>query len=269
MSADPLADLIGRLAARDRAALRDLYDAAADRLFAAILHILRDRAEAEDALQETFARIWQRAKRFDPAREGAMAWLTAIARDCAAERRRTKPAAPGRAAKDPRPAADPLPAPDLLPGIEVRLFGNRAPGRRRYLLRAIFVLTAALALALAVVVFWQAGGQRPTAPRSAATLEQRGVKLAFSAEWSPATRELQVTRTLGPPAGPGHDYELWLIDRSGAPVSLGLLRGHLYRAAVPALPPGAELAVSLEPMGGSRTGQPTGPVLVKGVVARL
>lgn len=165
----------------------------------------------------------------------------------------------------------PLPAPDLLPRIEARLFGKPARREARDLLRLVWLLAggSVAAIVLIGVVVWQGAGQRPPPQQYAATLEQQGQKLVFSADWNPDTRELQVTRTAGPDAGPGHDYELWLIGKSGVPISLGLLRGHDHHASVPSLAPGAVLAVSLEPSGGSRSGQPTGPVLVKGVVARL
>jgi anti-sigma-K factor RskA len=182
----------------------------------------------------------------------------------------------GSDAEDPpSPSLSPSPSrgPDPQPAIKPRRFGTPERAQKRVSARMIAILSVVVAVALVVtlVVFasWQSSGLRPPPAHYAATLEQRGVKLVFTADWSPQTRELQVTRTAGPSAGPGHDYELWLIDKSGAPVSLGLLRGHLHRAAVPMLPPGAVLAVSLEPSGGARSGQPIGPVLVKGVVARL
>jgi len=65
-----------------------------------------------------------------------------------------------------------------------------------------------------------------------------------------------------------HSYELWALPSSGAaPVSLGLLptRGSakltLTEAQRLALSGSAKVAVSLEPVGGSPTGAPTGPVL--------
>ena len=60
--------------------------------------------------------------------------------------------------------------------------------------------------------------------------------------------------------------ELWLISQGGKPSSLGLIAaGQPVRINVPAellthVGSGATLAVSLEPPGGSPTGQPTGPV---------
>ncbi|MEK0082261.1 anti-sigma factor [Benzoatithermus flavus] len=66
--------------------------------------------------------------------------------------------------------------------------------------------------------------------------------------------------------------ELWLLAPGRAPVSLGVLeqagpsRHALTRPMQ--LQPGATLAVSLEPPGGSPTGQPTGPVVSTGVLVR-
>jgi anti-sigma-K factor RskA len=67
--------------------------------------------------------------------------------------------------------------------------------------------------------------------------------------------------------------ELWVIAGDGVPHSLGLLKtsgassiavGRDNRAR---LAPGAVLAVSIEPIGGSPTGLPTGPVVAKGALA--
>jgi anti-sigma-K factor RskA len=66
---------------------------------------------------------------------------------------------------------------------------------------------------------------------------------------------------------PGKALELWALTASGAPVSLGLLpaTGDHERILTPAqraaLDGARQLAVSLEPVGGSPTGLPTGPVL--------
>ncbi len=69
--------------------------------------------------------------------------------------------------------------------------------------------------------------------------------------------------------------ELWLIPEGGKPASLGLIAaGQPVQLNVPAnlLPlvgSGATLAVSLEPLGGSPTGQPTGEVIAHGNLTRL
>jgi anti-sigma-K factor RskA len=69
--------------------------------------------------------------------------------------------------------------------------------------------------------------------------------------------------------------ELWLIETAdAAPVSLGVVGRDgegvmVIEAPMRArLSEGAVLAVSLEPQGGSPTGQPTGPVIASGEVRR-
>lgn len=76
-----IAALIGRVALRDRAALTALYAATSPKLFAVCLRILKDRADAEDALQEVFVKIWQRADRFAAAGTSPLGWLVTIARN--------------------------------------------------------------------------------------------------------------------------------------------------------------------------------------------
>ena len=69
--------------------------------------------------------------------------------------------------------------------------------------------------------------------------------------------------------------ELWLIPQGGKPASLGLIAASQpVRINIPAellkqVGSGATLAVSLEPPGGSPTGQPTGEVIAHGSLARL
>ena len=71
------------------------------------------------------------------------------------------------------------------------------------------------------------------------------------------------------------DLELWAIPSDGKPISLGLLPGsgkgriQLSTAQQALLTKPLTLAVSLEPRGGSPTGQPTGPVLYQGQLASL
>lgn len=67
--------------------------------------------------------------------------------------------------------------------------------------------------------------------------------------------------------------ELWIIPADGTPHSLGLLHAHgttaltlsaENRARIAA---GATLAVTLEPVGGSPSGLPTGPIVAKGALS--
>jgi RNA polymerase sigma factor (sigma-70 family) len=76
-----LAQLMALIAAGDQAALRLLYERAAPKLLGILLRILKDRSAAEDALQDVFVRIWQRAGSYDPAAGAPLSWLIAIARN--------------------------------------------------------------------------------------------------------------------------------------------------------------------------------------------
>ena len=88
---DVLAGLIARVAARDEAALRSLYERSAGRLFAICLRIVREPAAAETVLAQAYAAIWERARGFDPAHGSALAWMIAIARQQAIEAVRSRP----------------------------------------------------------------------------------------------------------------------------------------------------------------------------------
>ncbi|MFW0758879.1 anti-sigma factor domain-containing protein [Pseudomonas sp. H11T01] len=74
---------------------------------------------------------------------------------------------------------------------------------------------------------------------------------------------------------PGRSLELWAIGPDGKPISLGVLpaggkgRINLNEEQQALLDTPIALAVSLEPQGGSPTGQPTGPVLYQGQLAAL
>jgi len=69
--------------------------------------------------------------------------------------------------------------------------------------------------------------------------------------------------------------ELWAIPADGKPISLGVIpaggkgKVELSEAQKALIGKPIALAVSLEPKGGSPTGQPTGPVLYQGALAAL
>ncbi|MCW8087181.1 sigma-70 family RNA polymerase sigma factor [Sabulicella glaciei] len=82
--------LLPRVARGDRAALREIYEAQASRLFGIALAILRDRDAAADALHDAFVKVARAAGQFDPARGSAEAWLAAIVRHAALDLARAR-----------------------------------------------------------------------------------------------------------------------------------------------------------------------------------
>lgn len=86
---DDIAHLLVELAGRNRSAMRLLYEATSKRLFAIIMRVTRDRAAAEDILQETYIKVWNHAAGFDPRKSHPFAWLATIARNSAIDWRRS------------------------------------------------------------------------------------------------------------------------------------------------------------------------------------
>lgn len=107
---EALQDAMARLAAGDQTALEEIYRATRVKLFGITLRILGDRKEAEDALQDVYVNLWQRADRYDPTRASPIAWLAAFARNRAIDRLRT-----GKVRGGAVPVEEAAPLPDEMP----------------------------------------------------------------------------------------------------------------------------------------------------------
>jgi anti-sigma-K factor RskA len=141
--------------------------------------------------------------------------------------------------------------------------------------RWVGIGASAVAVALLVVVSLPRTALTPTvvsAGYMASTIQQDN----GSTGWT-ATMDLEHARMVVVPAMPvafaaGRAPELWLIPAGGKPISLGMIARDkpvtlaLDPALLAQLGPTAALAVSVEPIGGSPTGQPTGPVIGKGAI---
>lgn len=93
MSNDMLAQLISKTAMGDRSAFATLYSMTSAKLFGVTLRLLQNRGDAEEALQEVYVKIWQRAGQFARGDSSPMAWLCAIARNQAIDQLRSRKAA--------------------------------------------------------------------------------------------------------------------------------------------------------------------------------
>jgi len=92
-------DLIGRIREADVAALAELYDVHGTRVYSLACRILRNHADAEDAVQEVFLQVWRQAATFDTARGSVAGWLLTITRSRAIDRLRRRD---GRAQREER-----------------------------------------------------------------------------------------------------------------------------------------------------------------------
>ena len=169
------------------------------------------------------------------------------------------------------------PAPHVWAGVAQRLevSGNIVELRLRRSLalwRGATAAAGAMAAALALVVVWP----RPPAPaapvltaRLAATAKGPTV---FVALYDPTRRAIVLTPA-SVSATQDRSPELWLIPTGGKPIALGVAAFENSVQLVPAASLASVgsgiLAVSVEPKGGSPTGQPTGPVIATGQLSNL
>lgn len=73
-------DLMQRVAANQEAAVAELYDRFGSLVFRMALQAMPTRAEAEDAVQEVFVRLWRTADRYDPAKAALVTWVMLLTR---------------------------------------------------------------------------------------------------------------------------------------------------------------------------------------------
>lgn len=130
---------------------------------------------------------------------------------------------------------------------------------------------AAAGVALAVLL---ARPEPAAAPVLVATLASPEGTPLLSAAYD-ADRRAIILAPSTPQSDPDHAAELWVIEGNKPPRSLGLIDlANPRKQVIPAerltgLKPGAVLAVSIEPPGGSPTGQPTGPVIATGKLTAI
>lgn len=133
-------------------------------------------------------------------------------------------------------------------------------------------------VAAAAIVFTVLTPRAPTpvvAPAGymVATIAQDNGQPGWTATMDPQHASMVVVPAAPPTVQANRSTELWLIPPGEKPISLGVFPTdrpatlRLSPAVVARLSERALLAVSVEPPGGSPTGQPTGPVIAKGTIA--
>ncbi len=81
--------LMGRVAAGDGGAFRELFDRHSPVILGMLTRMLRRRETAEEVLQEAFLKAWRRADSYRPERAAPRAWLVTLARSTAIDRIRS------------------------------------------------------------------------------------------------------------------------------------------------------------------------------------
>ncbi len=117
-----LEDMISRIALGDRKAFAGLYAATSAKLFGVSLRVLNNRAEAEDALQEVYVKVWNAADRYQVNGLSPMTWLITITRNHAIDRLRARRNASGELDEAAELA-------DLSPGPEALVIAKSEAGR--------------------------------------------------------------------------------------------------------------------------------------------
>jgi RNA polymerase sigma-70 factor (ECF subfamily) len=73
-------DLMRRIAADESGAVEEMYDRFGSLVYRMAYQSMPTRADAEDAVQEIFVRLWRTAKRYDPKRAALVTWVMLISR---------------------------------------------------------------------------------------------------------------------------------------------------------------------------------------------
>jgi anti-sigma-K factor RskA len=170
--------------------------------------------------------------------------------------------------------------PHLAARIAASIDGSTTLSRvSRFPWPALAAVTSAIAACLLLFVMVR---PEPTVPVSQPVPEVRptsvlvamlgDAKSPVAAVYDPANGQLRVAA--GPDVPAARVAQLWVIGGDGVPHALGLLGGRPTSLSPQGvdrrrIAPGTTLAISVEPLGGSPTGLPTGPVVATGVLARV
>lgn len=106
--------LMASVAAGNSAAFEELYDRYAPAVLGMLVKTLQDRPLAEEALQESFWRVWEKAHSFNEDRGSFRAWIFSIAKRQAIDtirRQKVRPQTVRDEAEELKLAAQPNPGP--------------------------------------------------------------------------------------------------------------------------------------------------------------
>jgi anti-sigma-K factor RskA len=160
--------------------------------------------------------------------------------------------------------------------IDRRLFGGAASSspvrdfwRSLTLWRGLAAAAVAALLLVVAMPFVRTPMEPDDASRLVALLAADGSEVRYMAIYDAARKQVDLAHVAGV-RDADRDFELWVIDASDVPLSIGVIPDGetvtvpLSEAARRRVAEGVTLAISVEPKGGSPTGQPTGAVVAAG-----
>ena len=139
-----LAAALKRAAAGDKNAFEDVYRRTSAKLFGVCLRIFPERQDAEEALQDAYITIWNKAATFDSTRASPITWLVTLTRNRAIDRLRSLRNRGMASLDEAGEVADPAPL------AEAAMLADEADGRLNYCINTLdtrdgeFVRTAFL-----------------------------------------------------------------------------------------------------------------------------
>jgi len=83
-----LNNLLLRSADKDQVAFKALYDLTSPKLFGVLVGMMKNESLAEDVLQDSFLKIWDKAGTYQASKSGAMTWMRTIATNTARDKLR-------------------------------------------------------------------------------------------------------------------------------------------------------------------------------------
>ncbi|HMQ58134.1 MAG TPA: anti-sigma factor [Rhizobiaceae bacterium] len=166
------------------------------------------------------------------------------------------------------------PPPALKSALDRRLFGEAQKPAGWWRSLALWRPLAIASLAACALLAGMLANEIATRPpesvaRLVVQLEAPDSPVKMLALFEPGSSAVRLSAVSGTPDS-GRDFELWLIEGDNPPASLGVLPPSgaatldIPESLQASFAAGATLAISVEPAGGSPTGQPTGPVVAAG-----
>jgi anti-sigma-K factor RskA len=156
-------------------------------------------------------------------------------------------------------------------GIESRIGSPRSAASSYW--RAFAMMSGGFATVLLAFMLWTFSAPNADPDFVAVLMAPDSAPRMVVSMHEPDMLKARMVKPWKPKDGMG--LELWVMPKDGKPRSLGMVRNDMGETIIhvthadPRMQDAMAFAVSLEPMAGSPTGQPTGPVLCSGVIASV